>query len=56
MKNSFSGWGVHFSAGPQAFHEVGFSERELGCVLICDFISSGKEGVCQCESRKSLQL
>lgn len=39
MKN-FSGWGVHYSVDPQAFHMVGFSERELGCVLICDFISS----------------
>lgn len=40
MKNNFNGWGVHFSVGPQAFHKVVFSERELGCVLICDFISS----------------
>lgn len=40
MKNNFSGWGVHFSVGPQAFRKVGFSGRELGCVLICDFISS----------------
>lgn len=40
MQNNFSGWGVHFSVGPQAFHKVGFSERELGCVSICDFISS----------------